>query len=112
MARVIKIWDARSWTLFHDLPDLTGCVHSLAFHPKDRRILAWGSTHATVKVWDTTTKEMIRILHGHTGMVESVAFSPDGEWIASASLDGTGNTRSGGRFLVYFTCQCWKASRN
>jgi WD40 repeat protein len=61
----------------------------VVFHPKDSRVLAWGSTDGTVKLWNTATKEMIRILHGHTSWIESVAFSPDGEWIASASLDGT-----------------------
>jgi len=89
MGRVIKIWDAGTWELMHEQPDLTGCVHSVAFDPKDSRILAWGSTDATVKVWNTATKQMIRTLHGHSGSVESVAFSPDGEWIASASRDGT-----------------------
>jgi WD40 repeat protein/serine/threonine protein kinase len=88
MRRVVKIWDARSWEPLHELPDLTGCVHSVAFHSKDSRVLAWGSTDSTVKVWNTATKE-IRTLHGHTGLVESVAFSHDGKWIASASLDGT-----------------------
>jgi WD40 repeat protein len=31
----------------------------------------------------------IQSLRSHTSWVRSVAFSPDGEWIASASLDGT-----------------------
>ena len=41
-----------------------------------------------MKVWDALTKE-IQSLHGHTSWVRRVAFSPDGQWIASASLDGT-----------------------
>jgi WD40 repeat protein len=89
MARVVKVWDARSWKPFLDKPDLAGCIHSVAFHPKENRILAWGSIDGTVKVWDTASKEMIRILHGHTRGVENLAFSPDGNWIASASIDGT-----------------------
>jgi WD40 repeat protein len=51
-------------------------------------VLAWGATDTTLKVWNSAT-EKIRTYHGHTSWVESVAFSPDGEWIASASLDGT-----------------------
>jgi WD40 repeat protein len=64
-------------------------VHSVAFHPKHGQILAWGSTDGTIKLLDTATKETIGSLHGHTGSVESLAFSRDGEWIASASRDGT-----------------------
>jgi WD40 repeat protein len=72
----------------HDLQDSTGVVQSLAFHPKDNRILVWGSTDGTVKLCNQATKD-IRTLRGHTSWVESVAFSLDGEWIASASLDET-----------------------
>jgi WD40 repeat protein len=42
-----------------------------------------------VKVWDTETDQTPRILHGHKSSIQGMAFSPDGEWIASASMDGT-----------------------
>jgi WD40 repeat protein len=84
----VRIQDTQTWQVVQERPDSLVGVESLAFHPKDSRVLAWGGTDATVKIWNRATNE-VRTLHGHTSWVEGVAFSPDGQWIASASLDGT-----------------------
>ena len=83
----MKVWDARTWKLLHNLHDPTGAVQCVTFG-RDRRRLAWGSTDSTVKVWDGPGMET-HVLRGHTSWVKGLAFSPDGKWIASASLDGT-----------------------
>jgi eukaryotic-like serine/threonine-protein kinase len=86
--RRVKIWDAKTWQLRDDQPDPTGGVQSVAFHPGNDRVLAWGGTDSTVKLWNAAAKET-RTLHRHKSWVESIAFSANGEWLASASLDGT-----------------------
>jgi WD40 repeat protein len=86
--RTIKVWDAKTGLLQDTVPDPTGGVLSVRFHPQDDRVLAWGATDSTIKVRNGTTKE-IRTLCGHGSWVVSVAFSLDGQWIASGSLDGT-----------------------
>jgi WD40 repeat protein len=86
--RTVKVWETQTWKLLHHLPDPSESVLTVAFHPTDSRVLAWGGTDATVKVWDAVTRE-VRALRGHASWIESLAFSADGEWIATASLDGT-----------------------
>jgi WD40 repeat protein/serine/threonine protein kinase len=86
--RVVQVWNTESWQKVHELPDPTGRVQGVVFHPKESRVVAWGSADGTVKLWDTGTGE-IRTLHGHKSWVERVIFSPEGEWLVSASLDGT-----------------------
>jgi WD40 repeat protein len=85
---VVKVWSTQTWKLLAELPDLTAAVACVAFHPRDSSVLAWGGSDSTVHVWKVGIRE-IYTLHGHRSWVESIAFSPDGEWLASASLDGT-----------------------
>jgi WD40 repeat protein len=85
---VIKVWSTQTWKLFAELSDLAAAVDCVAFHPKESNVLAWGGSDSTVRVWKVGTKE-IYTLRGHRRWVKSIAFSPDGEWLASASLDGT-----------------------
>jgi WD40 repeat protein len=54
---------------------------------RDGRRLAWGSTDSIVKVLDGPGTET-HVLRSHTSWVKGLAFSPDGQWIASARLDG------------------------
>jgi WD40 repeat protein len=86
--RTVKVWSSQTLEVIDERSDPTGGVLSVAFHPQDDRVLAWGSMDGTVKIWNRASKE-IRTLRGHTSWIYGVAFSPDGEWIASASQDGT-----------------------
>jgi WD40 repeat protein/serine/threonine protein kinase len=85
--RTVKVWNTSTRQLLHDLHDSPGAAaQCVAFGPDQR--LAWGSTDGTVKVWHPSALEP-HVLRGHTSWVQGVDFSPDGNWIASASLDGT-----------------------
>jgi WD40 repeat protein/serine/threonine protein kinase len=84
----VKVWEVQTGRVLHEFADPTGRVQGVAFHPRDGSVVAWGSTDGAVKVGSTETGK-VHTLHGHASCVQAVAFSPDGNWIASASLDGT-----------------------
>jgi WD40 repeat protein len=87
--RSVRIWDA---TPSEGTPD-PGCltlrghsadVNAVAFHPKNRRLVASAGTDGTVRLWDAVSGEQIRSLHGHADLMWGLAFSPDGQWLAAA----------------------------
>jgi WD40 repeat protein/DNA-binding XRE family transcriptional regulator len=90
----VKLWDADSGELVRTLigvDDFGGCV---VFSP-DGSILA-GAYSTQVVLWDVASGEVISILSGgsqegvagYNVGVGQISFSPDGEFLATANMDG------------------------
>jgi WD40 repeat protein len=85
----INLWDMRTGNLqllFHT----DEVIESLAFSP-DGHILATGGSYQNnlVRLWDVSTGTLLRTLEGHTNAVGYLLFDPTGQFLVSASYDGT-----------------------
>ena len=84
----VKLWstaDGRELKTFKHDND----VMSVAFNPKNRRMIATAGDSKTAKLWNIEEGRNFATFEGHSSPVYSVAFSPDGKKIATASLDKT-----------------------
>ena len=72
-------------TIGHDAGSF---VNSLAFSPKDGKLLASANRDKTVQVWDVATAKQIHRLEGHGKPVTFVAFAIDGKTLISVGEDG------------------------
>ena len=62
-------------------------ISQAAWHPDGRRIaLAWLTQFG---LWDAETGKQLTTFEGHEALVVGLAFNETGEWLASASWDGT-----------------------
>ncbi len=61
-------------------------IHSLAFSPDGRQLLAAGNAR-DIQLWDIESGQLVRELRGHTGEVFAAVFHPDGQRIVSAGRD-------------------------
>ena len=92
----VKVWDAQSGRLIHELKGHSDVVSAVSFS-SDGRWLASCSRDQTVRIWDavidgppnTPLERVVTTLRGHTDAVRSVTFSPNVRWLASASFDIT-----------------------
>ena len=66
---------------------LTGCVLDLSFSPDGKMLAAAVSNR--VEIWQAADSVLLHTLTGHADDVTAVRFSPQGDYIASASDDGT-----------------------
>ncbi|ORX48583.1 WD40 repeat-like protein [Hesseltinella vesiculosa] len=63
-------------------------VYAVAMHPKDNTIIVTGGGDDKSYVWQAASGEKIYELDGHTDSVTAVAFSVEGDYVASAGMDG------------------------
>lgn len=69
-------------------------AHALAVSADRRWLMCGGGMFASqaehgVRVWDVATGELHETLIGHGGPVRALAVAPHGQWLVSASEDGT-----------------------
>jgi WD40 repeat protein len=86
------LWDAATGTKLAAVessvnPSLCGQARDVSFNPEGSRLAM------CVRYWpavlDAKTGRTLLELEGHTRSVHSLAYSPDGQWLATASGDGT-----------------------
>jgi WD40 repeat protein len=87
-----RIWNWRQAKTIRTIHGIDS-IGSASFDPSGRYVVTTGGTphDYTVKVWDwqKNVKTPIRTLKGHTGAVNYAEWSPEGNYIVSASSDGT-----------------------
>ena len=79
----VKIWDAATGQLRHDLTEHTATVNDLAFSP-DGRHLASASDDGLILIWDVAEGTVVWALAGEDdGAARAVAYHPDGNRLAA-----------------------------
>jgi WD40 repeat protein len=76
------------------LPALAGEVVTTSLSP-DGKILATGSKTGMIRFWEIAVQDgylqgtLLARMEGHTDAITSLTFHPEGQWLVSASEDGT-----------------------
>jgi WD40 repeat protein len=98
----LKLWDADTGRIVHDLKDHADGVTAVAFSSDGQRLASasgvWDErahryAAGEIKLWDASTGDVQATSRRHAGAVLSLAFSPDGQLLASAGMDGVVHVR-------------------
>jgi WD40 repeat protein len=80
----VRVWDAATGALRHELGGHVGGATDVAFSPSGSTIVTTDAGR-NVRVVDVASGTVLRDLIGHFGPVNSAAFRPDGRWIVTTS---------------------------
>jgi WD40 repeat protein len=91
--KTIILWDVATGQKLRTLEGHDSQVHSLAFSPDGRQLLAGCGEPREKKgemvLWDLTTTRKLRVFRGYEGHVATIALSPDGRRAVGCDSHGT-----------------------
>lgn len=83
----VKIWDATSYELLRSKQGGEGFGYAVAYAADGTAIYV--AHDQVIQKWDLITDQMTPLASEHSGSIVALALSPNGQWLASASWDGT-----------------------
>jgi WD40 repeat protein len=85
----IRTWDTSKGEPLLVIPSV-GVVESLTYSPDGALIASGHGYHDhQIRLWNAQTGELLRELPGHSTSIDQLTFSPDGQFLVSATYDGT-----------------------
>ncbi len=80
----VKLWNLQG-KLLNTLLGHTNWVKTVAFSPKEGKLIVSGSEDDTLRIWRSDDGSLLQTFRGHRAGVNSISFSSDGQFIASTS---------------------------
>jgi WD40 repeat protein/serine/threonine protein kinase len=84
----LLLWDTRTLDSLGNLRGVLLGLHSVAFSPDGRRIVAGSNGKEAIKIWDADSREDLATLEGKGSVFRNVCLSADGNLIAARNWNG------------------------
>jgi WD40 repeat protein len=100
----LRLWEAATGKVKSTLEGHVGPIASVSFSRDGKRLASASASVANnlmtivissplgsddARIWDVETGKQLVVFRGHAAQIRDVKFSPDGNWILTASDDGT-----------------------